>query len=291
MLRKVVNDPNEVFDILNKQREGRFLSIGYVKKVDLLKSIDYNTICDKLKIERPNNENIVGCIGITMYIFPFKSENEIKGTYSEYANILKQLYSKYNIEIRTRKKKTDNSQSNRYSTSIEPDRTKKDFRQPNITIDNNNAKKYSFYCLVDDKGNIFDTIEYSKLVNYTKKKEVPHYNEVLNKYGNEVADKYKKEYREISSKYNVKTLSFNKILWISTTIDNNKIIYINDNLIQDINKYTNIDTKQLKDIAIEKYASYIETNESRIRNYVKSIVMEVINESLRKRNRYHTRRY
>ena len=238
-----VETPNKVFDILNQIGNNKFVCMGVVfgTKLNLPKekrlNPDTNEMEDyydltPIKQDIGSEEDVAALVEIATYNFRYYPLNSINNQYTKYKEGVNNIRAQYGLPPMATKK-------NDY-------RKKVDFGDGlNVNNGENKAKEGNFYVAfnaynLEPKRVVYAVNSEGHIIQELTKEQVIPYLEEKNPYkgisGIKALRKMGKQEEEIQQfvndirnlKFSYQNFTGNSILWIATTVNKEKIIYIND---------------------------------------------------------------
>lgn len=264
MATRKVKNSNDFFDILNKLKNNTFVSIGYVSgaNVDMPKIKKRSPESGKLKgypdytpFKKEGYDQEIGAlVKITSYNFRYYKKDEFDKQYSDYKAGANAIRTKHGIDP-IRDKENNYSNGNSWVKNYRGDNEEK---IGNTYSDQNifDAKRKGITYIIDVNGNIIRALDDAEVKPYLKKKRDIDGVAALKKIYAEDAELQKRieDYtNEIKSlKFRYMRFESKSILWMTATVDGEKIVYINDNLQRAVDDI-NINPADFRQIARERY--------------------------------------
>lgn len=269
-VERKVKTPEEVFEILNQLKENKWVCVGYVTEANLnlpkvqrknpatnrMKGYeDYETFGSEI-----GHEGEIGAlVKITSYNYRYYGVENFNKKHNEFKQSANQIRPKYGLEP-IKDKENDYHQELNYGKGVKAYGGDNEEKKGNFYVPFNSvgANVKSVVYIVDTNGNIEGnglTEEQAKKYILAKKREIDGVS-ALRKMNVE-EEKIQEYIKEIQAlKFSYKQLIGNQILWIVGATDEQKIIYINDQLSKCINDI-NINKEDFVNKARERYAKEI----------------------------------
>ena len=258
-MRRVASS-NEFFDMLDKMPNGKFVTIGYVTGANL----DVPTIKKKNPLTNRmkgypdytvfgGEEEIGALVSITSYNFKFLNRESVNKKYGEYKQSANAIRGNFGLDP------IGDRESYKTGTSWSPNGPEL-YNGQNDDLKNHsynpqnmyNVKPSSVVYAVNKEGHIIKALSKEQIVPYLKKKREVDGVAALRKMGVE-EDRIQDYINQISNlKFKYKNFESNSILWIATTINGEKVVYINDNLSRAVDGI-DIMPQDFRAIARERY--------------------------------------
>lgn len=268
-IERKVKTPEEVFEILDKLPENKWVCIGYVTEANLslpkvqrrnpatnrMKGYDdYETFGKEIGYE----DEIGALVKITSYNYRYygvKSFDEKHNEYKANANIIRDKYGLPPIKD----KENDYHKQMNYGKGVKVYGGNNSEKQGNFYVAFNSvgANVKSVVYIVNKEGNITQELTQDQAKQYIlrRKYEVDGVPALRKMEAEE--EQIQKYIEEIQSlKFSYKNIIGNQILWIVGATDGQKIIYLNDSLAKTVNDI-NINTEDFVNKARERYAKEI----------------------------------
>lgn len=286
---------NEFFDILDKMGNGKFVTIGYVTGANL----DVPTVSRKNpqtnRMKKYADYSVFGeddeigaLVKITSYNFQYLNRESINKKYGEYKTAANDVRTKYGLDpIADRasyKKGTSWSPNGPSLYSGEnSELSSHSYNSQNVY----NARISGVVYAVGKDGHIIRDLSPEEVKPYLKKRREVDGVAALRKMGAEetAIQSYIEDINNLKFKY--MNFESNSILWITTTIDKEPIVYINENMARAVDDI-NINSADFIKIAKERYQSDLHESvnrgnkyrltESQLHNIIKESVKGVLKE-------------
>lgn len=258
-MRRIASS-NEFFDMLDKMPNGKFVTIGYVTGANL----DVPTIKKKNPLTNRmkgyldytvfgGEEEIGALVSITSYNFKFLNRESVNKKYGEYKQSANAIRGNFGLDP------IGDRESYKTGTSWSPNGPElyngrnDDLKNHSYNPQNMyNVKPSSVVYAVNKEGHIIKALSKEQIVPYIKKKREVDGVAALRKMGVE-EDRIQDYINQISNlKFKYKNFESNSILWIATTINGEKVVYINDNLSRAVDGI-DIMPQDFRAIARERY--------------------------------------
>lgn len=266
-IERQVETPEKIFEILNDIGTNNFVCVGVVTGADLnipqikMKNPETNRMNNYDDWETfgkniGSEEKIAALVKISSYNFRYYPTDKINKQYSDFKNNANDIRSKYGLEP-IQDKKNDYKQKMNYGSGINVYNGGDDAKQGNfyVAFNSYNVKPKGIVYVVNEDGHIVQELTQEQVLPYLKKKSP--YADVS---GVSALRKMGKEEKEIEEyvnairnlKFSYKNFEGNSILWIAATVNKQKIVYINDNLVKAVNGI-NIRKEDFIEKARERY--------------------------------------
>ena len=266
---RIVKTQEAILDILDYVPNGTFMTMGYVTPVTSFKfpkkpngrNNDYDKFYENIGALIDTNEPICGIIKIKKYNFQFFDRNYMGKHYGNFRPELEKRYGEQGKTIDSPKapKKTPID----FGKGI--DRTSLD----NLMSAQNvySAKTVSKYYPVLTNGNIGNEIDKELLKDLWAERTVP-----------QTVKAQIRAALEDEMKYRYQNFKLDSILYIATTLNKEKILYINENVVLSVghskNAMININSSSLIPFAKNEYS--ITEAELRLKTYIKNLINETV---------------
>ena len=268
---------DEILDMLDKQDtsgQGRFVSVTYVKPIDVLKTkktwnkpnvdaalanyqgdkeVDwYKSITDFNSDETQLKKNPIAAIVVAQrYVLHWISKDRYNKRYGEYSDKLSNLRMKYGVGIETSGTLGDNHNQRTDSAGQTFNQTGNLSRDFNLADAQLKVTNY----VVNETGNIVSEIpnDITKAISSSKKTY-----SVESAVAQALADnpealqEYIAARKEITSSFKPQNFLFDRILSIVASVDGVDYYYINDKLITPISKKSEVNVNQGEMVEIAK---------------------------------------
>jgi hypothetical protein len=264
-VERKVESPDKVFDILDQIGKNDFVCVGYVSgaNLDLPKVKRVNPATNRMKSyddmetfskNMGSEEEIAALVKITSYNFRYYNNKDVKKNYGEYKTKFNDIRGKYGLDP-VADKENDYTQTMNYGSGVDVYAGGDETKQGNfyVAANTSGAGINGVVYAVNAEGHIIQELKPEQVKPYLKAKgeEVPGAN-ALRKMGVEETE-VKKYIEEVKSlKMNYKRFEGNSILWVAATVNGQKIVYINSNMMRSVNDI-NINPQDFIAKAQERY--------------------------------------
>lgn len=307
-MERRVTDINEMIDILSSINGGVFVTLCYMNSARIGKTLSGKEInvdqfgqdLDNNRIEgddetykelkryqqggnnRKNKFPYGGIVKMSTYQFNWQNEENYGKNFHKYAKERDALLAQHGAEIPKREIKHDERLKYGNGVSVgATDNTKGKLytHQNGATIRNATSR----YFVVDKDGELKGGISFNSIQQIIAKSNDPDGVSALKKIGasDEVIEEYVKELKKLN--FSVLKLSYDSILFIVATVNGEKIIFINNNLSNEIGSGAykiKINQQSFIDIANKIYKQSVTTLDECVYQY--NLFKTKINESVRK---------
>lgn len=264
---RILKSSQDFFKILSEQKSGRFVTFGYVSSAKLNlpkyqkinpKTKRKNSYDDYNALREPLNYNgeITGILKFSSYTVNWQIPSKAHEDYINFSKEIENINQSFGLPP-TQKKQNDkrnyvkiqNYGDNGIALKKEPNEKgiTHSYHRQNIY----NARIKETYYLIGENGNIVREVNKEELKDFLQKEPVEKEN-ILRKMGAD--EKTIQAYIDkiLSLKFKYRTFVDKSFVYIITTIDGEKIAYMNDNLSEIIDNI-NIIPSEFMEIAKEKY--------------------------------------
>ena len=284
---KFVTGPEEFYDILAGIPNGRFVTFGYVSAAKVVvpkgkrlnpktnrmnQFDDYEALGNELGV----NGVVTGVIKLSVYNFPWQTEEKVNSAYQSFKNDRDNLASKYGVEVGSARYKTNTMNFGPGVKGYGGNNAElRGHTYTNINMYGIKAREVHYYLTFDD-GHL-EEIEKERLQFLPPTVK----DTIIDKLKNAGATP---EEVEPLTKMNYVRFEHSHLLFFSATSDGIPTVMINTHLSDKIAGITLVDTNEIINLAKERYSKFIP--ESKRRNDSKviteSVLREIIAESIRK---------
>jgi hypothetical protein len=257
----------EAFDILDKIGNNKFVSIGYVTGVNMETPIKRKNPATNRMKGYPDWEGLAqatgtegeisGLVKVTSYNLRYNTTTAISKKYSEYKSSVDDIRMKYGLPPMGNKSYTNTMD---YGNGIKGYAGDNTDLQGHTYSDQNtyNCTKKAFYYPIDANGHIIGKFNRNQVLNYIKNSSRSDSGvNALRKMNAEEStiDAYTKDIEAL--KMNYQRFEYSSILYVAATVDGQKIIYINDKLMRNV-EGIDINPQDFIAIAKERYAESLQ---------------------------------
>lgn len=301
---RYLRSSNEFFDILDEIKGGTFVSIGYVTgaNLNIPKVKRKNPLTGRMKgyfdYSVLNSENEIGAlVKITSYTFNYRNRQSIHDDYYNRVkpemNRIRTKYGAPEVQDRSSYKSVNNYGVNGIETYSGNNETK--FGNSYSPQNMYNAKTDSIIYAVDTNGNIVQELTKEEIKPYLASKKVDSGLKALRDMNAEenIIQSYIEEINGL--KFSYRNFEADSILWMTATVNGEKVVYINDQLSRTVDDI-NINKDDFIRIAKERYRKdlaniqealnrlnnkkMIRLTESDLKNIIKESVNKILNENI-----------
>lgn len=306
-MERRIADINEMIDIMSSIKGGVFATVCYMNSAKIGKTltgkgIDVDKFGDDLDNNRTDGDEDIytnlkqyqqgganrsnkfpyaGIVKMTTYQFNWQSEDAYGKNFNKYAIKRDELLSRYGAAINKRDMKHDEKIDFGNGISVgATDNTKGKLytHQNGATI--RNAK--SEYYIVDNEGELKGGISFNAIKEIVTKNKTIDGISALKKIGatEEQINEYTEELKKLN--FRVLKLMYDSILFIVATVNNEKIVFINNNLAKTIGSGAhtlNINPQSFIDIANRTYNKSVNDLQESIQKY--NCAINKINETVK----------
>lgn len=257
----------EAFDILDKIGNNKFVTIGYVTGVSMETPIKRKNPATNKQKSYPDWEGLAQTTGtkgeiselvkVTSYNLRYNNTSSMSQKYNDYKSSLNDIRANYGLPPIGSKSYTDTMSYGNGVKNYAGDNTE---LQGHTYSDQNTYKcsKKAFYYPIDANGNIIGKFDKNQVLNYIK-------NSARSDSGVNALKKMNAEQSTIdafikdidSLKMTYQRFEYNSILYVAATVDGQKIIYINDKLMRNV-EGIDINPQDFIKIAKERYAESLQ---------------------------------
>lgn len=247
-VERKVESPDKVFDILEQIGKNNFVCVGYVTgaNLDMPKVKRINPATNRMKSfddmetfskDMGSEEQIAALVKITSYNFRYYNNNDVKKKYGYYKTKFNDIRLKYGLGP-VSDKENDYTNTMNYGSGVDVYAGADENKNGNFYVAANTAgaRINSVVYAINQEGHIMQELTKEQVKPYLKAKgeEVPGAN-ALRKMGKEESEvqKYIEEVKGLNMNY--KRFEGNSILWVAATVNGQKIIYINSNIMRSVN--------------------------------------------------------
>lgn len=266
-VERKVETPEKVFEILNDIGRNDFVCVGIVTGANLnipqvkKKNPETNRMknyddWEKFGSDIGSEEEIGALVKISSYNFRYYPTDDVNKKYGEWKSKANDIRSKYGLEP-IQDKEGDYKDKINYGSGINVYSGGDESKQGNFYIAFNSygVKPKGIVYAVNKDGHIVQELSDEQVIPYLKEKD-PYAGvsgvSALKKMGMEEdeIERYVNDIRNL--KFSYKNFEGNSILWIAATVNKQKIVYINDNLVKSVNGI-NINKDDFIAKAVERY--------------------------------------
>lgn len=299
---RYLRSSNEFFDILDGIKGGTFVSIGYVTgaNLNIPKVKRKNPLTGRMKgyfdYSVLNSTNEIGAlVKITSYTFNYRNRQSIHDDYYNRVkpemNRIRTKYGAPEVQDRVGYKSVNNYGVNGIETYSGNNETK--FGNSYSPQNMYNAKIDSIIYAIDTNGNIVQELTKEEIKPYLASKKIDSGLKALRDMNAEenVIQSYIEEINGL--KFSYRNFEADSILWMTATVNGEKVVYINDQLSRTVDDI-NINKDDFIRIAKERYRKdlaniqetlnrinnkkMIRLTESDLKNIIKESVNKILNE-------------
>lgn len=301
---RYLRSSNEFFDILDGIKGGTFVSIGYVTgaNLNIPKVKRKNPLTGRMKgyfdYSVLNSTNEIGAlVKITSYTFNYRNRQSIHDDYYNRVkpemNRIRTKYGAPEVQDRVGYKSVNNYGVNGIETYSGNNETK--FGNSYSPQNMYNAKIDSIIYAIDTNGNIVQELTKEEIKPYLASKKIDSGLKALRDMNAEenVIQSYIEEINGL--KFSYRNFEADSILWMTATVNGEKVVYINDQLSRTVDDI-NINKDDFIRIAKERYRKdlaniqetlnrinnkkMIRLTESDLKNIIKESVNKILNENI-----------
>ena len=301
---RYLRSSNEFFDILDGIKGGTFVSIGYVTgaNLNIPKVKRKNPLTGRMKgyfdYSALNSTNEIGAlVKITSYTFNYRNRQSIHDDYYNRVkpemNRIRTKYGAPEVQDRVGYKSVNNYGVNGIETYSGNNETK--FGNSYSPQNMYNAKIDSIIYAIDTNGNIVQELTKEEIKPYLASKKIDSGLKALRDMNAEenVIQSYIEEINGL--KFSYRNFEADSILWMTATVNGEKVVYINDQLSRTVDDI-NINKDDFIRIAKERYRKdlaniqetlnrinnkkMIRLTESDLKNIIKESVNKILNENI-----------
>lgn len=249
-IERQVESPEKLFDILNNIGKNEFVCVGIVTGANLnipqvkkknpetnrMKNYDdWETFGSSVGAK----EDIAALVKISSYNFRYYPTDDVNKKYGEWKNSANDIRAKYGLEP-IQDKESDYKEKINYGSGLNVYNGGNEDKQSNFYVAFNSygVKPRGVVYAVNKEGHIVQELTDEQVLPYLKEKD-PYAGvsgiSALRKMGKEEheIEQYVNDIKDL--KFSYKNFEGNSILWIAATVNKQKIVYINDNLIKAVN--------------------------------------------------------
>ena len=264
-----VATPDEIFDILDKIGNNKFVTIGYVTSANLnIPQIKKkNPLTNRMKNypdwrsfsnEIGSDNEVAGLVKLTSYNMRYVNRELLKNKYDKYVSDANDIRSQYGLEPMKVKSNNYVDKMN-FGSGVGVYGGDNENLQGHAYVSQNTygSRIKSYVYAIDGEGHIMQELKPEQVQPYLKAKgEVSGVSQLrkMNKEEEEI-----KQYIEKINglKFNYRNFEFNSIAYIVATVDGEKIIYINNNLNRVVDD-VDINKNDFLSIVKERYSKDLE---------------------------------
>lgn len=263
----------EAFDILDKIGNNLYVALGYVSGADMQTSIKRkNPATNKMKSypdwekvsKHVGIKGVSGIIKVTVYNFRYNNTKSMDALYKKFNKDQNDIRAKYGLPPTGHKGYTDTMN---YGNGIKSYAGSKEKLAGHTYSDQNtyNCRKDPYYYPIDGNGNAYKgadgkpiALDKKQIVDFLKNTERSDSGvNALKKMNAEQStiDAYLSEINSLKMFY--QRFEYSSILFVTATVDGQRIVYINDKLMRNV-EGIDINPQDFIAIAKERYAESLE---------------------------------